>query len=117
MPLGWRRSFGRIVATAVGLASLSLGVALADPPKPATNAPAKKGAPAADAGDRYDPENVTAISQFMEMVVKGSEKYNAKDYTGAIDTFKKAVQLNPRNALGPYVLGEAYLATNNLSEA
>jgi tetratricopeptide (TPR) repeat protein len=116
MALG--RSFGRIAAIAIGLGSLSLGVALADaPPKPATNAPAKKPAPNADAGDRYDPENVTAISQFMETLVKGTEKYNAKDYTAAIDIFKKAIQLNPRNALGPYLLGEAYLATNNLTEA
>src|SRR6185295_10662761 len=79
--------------------------------------PAAKPKAAADAGDRYDPENITALSQFMETLNKGNEKYLAKDYTGAIDLYKKAIQLNPRNALGPYVLGEAYLATNNLGEA
>src|SRR5438105_4386518 len=103
----------RVLAVAIGLGSLSLGVAFADPPRPAV----KPSAAAADGGNRYDPENITAISQFMETLNKGNDKYAAKDYTGAVDTYKKAIQLNPRNALGPYLLGEAYLATNNLSEA
>lgn len=104
----------RVLACALGVASVSLGVALAAPPAART---APKGKSAADAGDRYDPENITAISQAMETLVKGNEKYNAKDYTGAIDVYKKAIQLNPRLSLAHYVLGEAYLATNNLSEA
>ena len=69
------------------------------------------------AGDRYDPENVTGISLFHEAVAKGNEKYNAKDYPAAIDIFKKAIQLNPRHPLGPYLLGEGYLAMGNLGEA
>ncbi len=68
-------------------------------------------------GARYDPENTVAISQFMETVSKGNEKYASKDYTGAIDLFKKAIQLAPKNALGPYLLAEAYLANGNLGEA
>ena len=122
----------RAVALASGLASIGLaftgsgsfsffgGVALADgPARPAGNAGSagKPGKPGPDAGDRYDPENVTAISQFMETLNKGTEKYTAKDYPAAIDLYKKAIVLNPRNALGPYLLGEAYLATSNLSEA
>ena len=116
-----RRSRGRALAVAFALGSVSLGLALApndaagqkaDAPRPAAK---PKASP--DGGDRYDPENITAISQFMETLNKGTEKYLAKDYTGAIDLYKKAIQLNPRNALGPYVLGEAYLATNNLAEA
>jgi tetratricopeptide (TPR) repeat protein len=101
--------------------ALSLGLALTESDAAGQKTDAPKAAPTKpkgpDAGDRYDPENVTAISPFMETVVKGNEKYGAKDYMGAIDTFKKAIQLNPRNALGPYLLGEAYLATNNLPEA
>jgi tetratricopeptide (TPR) repeat protein len=83
--------------------------------KPAAAKPAAKSPDAGEA--RYDPENVTAISQNMETLLKGIEKYNAKDYTGAIDLFKKAIQMNPRNALGPYLLGEGHLATGNLGEA
>ncbi len=114
----------RAFAFALAAGSMALGVALvADDASGQKSAPgaaaAKPKAPAAapDARDRYDPDNITAISQFMETAVKGNEKYNAKDYPGAIDTFKKAIQLNPRQPLGPYLLGEAYLATANLAEA
>ncbi len=72
----------------------------------------------ADAGsDRYDPENRTALSQHMETLLEGNKKYAAKDYNGAVDVYKKAIQLNPRHPLGPYLLGEAYLALENLGEA
>lgn len=111
----------RALALAFTAGSMALGVALiADDAAGQRSAPAAAAKPkhaAPDAGDRYDPENITAISQFMETVVKGTEKYNAKDYPGAVDTFKKAIQLNPRQPLGSYLLGEAYLATSNLAEA
>ena len=114
----------RAVASAAAIASVALGVILTlapsdaagqklDAPKATTAKP--KASP--DAGDRYDPENITAISQFMEIVGKGNEKYNAKDYPAAIDTFKRAITLNPRHPLGSYLLGEAYLASGNLGEA
>lgn len=120
----------RALALAFTAGSLALGVALiADDASGQRSAPGATGATGAsgasvpkpkaapDAGDRYDPENITALSQFMETVGKGNALYAAKDYPGAIDTFKKAVQLNPRHPLGPYLLGEAYLATANLGEA
>jgi|GEM_PF-1227616 len=116
------RTLAIAIAASAGslLAALTLSTTDAAGQKPdaasRAAAPARpKAAP--DAGDRYDPENVTAISQFMEMVGKGNDKYNAKDFPAAIDTFKKAIQLNPRHPLGPYLLGEAYLAMNNLGEA
>jgi tetratricopeptide (TPR) repeat protein len=71
----------------------------------------------ADAAPKSDPDNVKGLSQFMEVVGKGNDLYAAKDYAGAIDTYKKASQLSPRNPLGPYLLGEGYLAMNNLPEA
>lgn len=112
------RSRGRAFALALGVGSMILGVALlpgeAAGQKPAPGTPAP---PQTDAGERYDPENVTALSQFMETLGKGTERYAAKDYPGAIDVYKKAVQLNPRHPLGPYLLGEAYLAIGNLGEA
>lgn len=77
----------------------------------------KKPLPAVSPDQKYDPENITGISEFMEQVSKGNEKYVAKDMTGAIDTYKKAIQLAPKNALGPYLLAEAYLANGNLPEA
>lgn len=104
----------------MGLGSVVVGLALSPneaagqktAPKAAQPQPAR-----ADGGDRYDPDNITALSQFMETVGKGNEKYGAKDYPAAIDVYKRAIQLNPRHPLGPYVLGEAYLATGNLGEA
>ncbi|AKU96788.1 hypothetical protein AKJ09_03452 [Labilithrix luteola] len=80
----------------------------------------QKAAPAkgADAGEkRYDPENVTGISESMETIAKGTERYLAKDFAGATDLYKRAIQLNPRNPLGPYLLGEAHLGMGNLGEA
>lgn len=85
-----------------------------DAPKPA---PRAKVVDAGPAETRYDPDNVTGISQSMEALVKGNERYVAKDYPGAIDLYRKGIQLNPKNALGPYLLGEAHLAANNASEA
>ena len=117
------RTLAIAIAASAGslLAALTLSTTDAAGQKPdaaRAAAPAKpKPKPAPDAGDRYDPENITAISQFMETVGKGNDKYNAKDYPAAIDTFKKAIQLNPRHPLGPYLAGEAYLAMNNLGEA
>lgn len=80
--------------------------------------PAKKKLPPPVASDvKYDPEGIVAISQFQETAAKGAQAYVAKDYTTAIDLFKKAQQLAPRNALGPYLLAEAYLGQGNLNEA
>ncbi len=54
---------------------------------------------------------------FMEGTLKGNAQYLAKDYQGAIDTYRQAMTMAPKNPLGPYLLGEAQLATNNLAEA
>ena len=53
----------------------------------------------------------------METIAKGTERYVAKDYTAAIDTFKKAAQLSPKQALAHYLLAEAFIQSNNLGEA
>ncbi|MBX3204571.1 MAG: tetratricopeptide repeat protein [Labilithrix sp.] len=101
-----------VAAPAIALAPL---VATGEPkPKPK---PTAKQAKPADTSDRYDPDNVTAISQYMDMLAKGTERFLAKDHTTAIDTYKRAIQLSPRNPLGHLLLTEAYLVTGNLGEA
>ena len=86
----------RVMALAAVVASCSLAVALTsldaagEPPKAET---------------------------FTTTVSKGTALYAAKDYPGAIAAFEKAVQASPRNPLGPYLLGEAYLASGKLGEA
>lgn len=80
--------------------------------------PAKKRLPPPVASDvKYDPEGIVAISQFQETASKGNAAFMAKDYTGAVDLYRKASQLAPRNPLGPYLLAEAFLAQGNLGEA
>ena len=121
------RNRGRLLALVLGVSSIAIGVALppvagagdppsgGDPSRAGAGARKPKGPP--DGGDKHDPENITSLSQFMELVAKGNERYAAKDYPGAIELYKKAIALNPRNPLGPYLLGEGHLATSNLSEA
>ena len=86
----------RVLALAAVVASCSLAVAL-------TSFDA--------AGEPAKPDT------FRAMVTRGTERYAAKDYAGAIDVFKTAAQASPRNPLGPYLLGEAYLGSGNLGEA
>lgn len=69
------------------------------------------------AAEKYDPDNVVAISQYMELVAKGMALFTAKDPTGAIDTFKKAHLLAPRNPLASYLLAETYASQGNYGEA
>jgi TolA-binding protein len=78
--------------------------------KPASAAPASS-------EPKRDPDNISGLSQFMETALKGNAQYLAKDYNGAIDTYRQAMTLAPKNPLGPYLMGEAQLATNNLAEA
>lgn len=67
--------------------------------------------------ERHDPENVIAISQYVETLAKGAEYFKKGDHNAAIDSFKKAIPLAPKNPLAHLLLGEAYLAKNNLPEA
>jgi tetratricopeptide (TPR) repeat protein len=96
---------------------LSLGIPAAVLVPFAADAEKPKPKAQADAGEHYDPENVTAISQYMETLVKGNQRADAKDFPGAIDLYKKAAQLKPKDAVAPYLMGEAHLASGNLPEA
>jgi tetratricopeptide (TPR) repeat protein len=54
---------------------------------------------------------------FKPAVQDGSAKYAARDFPGAIAAFQKAIEADPKNPLGQYLLGEAQLAANNMTEA
>lgn len=102
-----------------GVLSLALGLAISAL-APGATAAEPRSAPAkasSGPGESHDPDNVTAISQFMETIAKANALYVAKDTTSAIDAYKKAIQLAPRNALGHTMLAEAYLGSGNLGEA
>jgi tetratricopeptide (TPR) repeat protein len=71
----------------------------------------------ADGNDKYDPENRTHISKFMETVVEGNAKLVSRDFPAAIEVYRRAIQLQPMNPLGHYMLGQAQSAAGNSSEA
>ncbi len=99
--------------------ALALGagaVAFAPQDASADSKPAGKDASAA-ADDKYDPNNVTHISHFMETCVQGNAKFVSRDFPGAIELYRKAIQLQPTNPIGHYLLGEAQSASGNLPEA
>lgn len=78
----------------------------APPPKPGAAGPKKP-----------DANNQVALSEFMSTCLQGNAKFLSRDFPGSIDTYRKAIQLAPKNPLGHYLLGEAQLATGNMAEA
>jgi tetratricopeptide (TPR) repeat protein len=54
---------------------------------------------------------------FKDAVAQGTTKYAARDFAGAVASFQKAIEADPKNPLGHYFLGEAQLAAGNLTEA
>jgi tetratricopeptide (TPR) repeat protein len=64
-----------------------------------------------------DPDGVRGISPFWEAVEKGDNAYLARDFDGAIASYREAIGADPKNALGHYRIGEAQLAKGDLKEA
>ncbi len=65
----------------------------------------------------YDPDNVRGISHAMESHLVGIEKYRARDYAGALETFKAGITLNPKLVIGYLLAAEACVALNKLEDA
>ena len=108
----------------MSVAVLASGFAMLVPAYPsfAAGTPEKTGKPAADAGpksddDSYDPANVLHISRFMEAVAAGNAQAASRDFPGAIASYRKGIQLQPKNPLGHYLLAQAQLVQGNLPEA
>ena len=53
----------------------------------------------------------------MFTVFQGNGRFSAKDYPGALESYKKAVTLAPNDPLGHYLVAEAQLAQGNVAEA
>jgi tetratricopeptide (TPR) repeat protein len=56
-------------------------------------------------------------AEYSSKCSQGNAKYAARDFDGAIELYRKAIELSPHQALGYYLLGEAQLAAGNLGEA
>jgi tetratricopeptide (TPR) repeat protein len=67
--------------------------------------------------DKSDPDNVTALSKYMQTVLKGNGKYTARDFPAALDAYRTAIPLAPKNPLGHYLVAETQMAIGNLPEA
>jgi tetratricopeptide (TPR) repeat protein len=68
-------------------------------------------------GGRKDPNNVTGISPFMEKLSKGHKQVVARDFTGAIETYRGAITEDDKNPMGHLYLGAAQLLKGDLNEA
>jgi tetratricopeptide (TPR) repeat protein len=55
--------------------------------------------------------------EYRSTCAQGNAKYVARDFDGAIELYRKAIDRAPHQALGYYLLGEAQLATGNLPDA
>ncbi len=54
---------------------------------------------------------------YKDACAAGDAKYAARDFPGAIEAYQKAIERDPKNPLGYYLIGEAQLAAGNLTEA
>ena len=98
-------ALGTLIGAALPLSpGLLLGPAWADGPR-------------ADAKKRADDASSAASTKYKEACAQGNTKYVAKDYNGAIDAYRMAIEVDPKNPLAHYLLGEAQLAAGSLTEA
>jgi tetratricopeptide (TPR) repeat protein len=66
---------------------------------------------------KHDPDNVRAISQYVELLVQANRKLVANDAAGAMEIYKQAIPLAPRNPLGHFYQGAAHIALGDLASA
>jgi tetratricopeptide (TPR) repeat protein len=105
-----------LVAVGIALAPLVVGAPFI-PSVLAAGPAASSSSPPASSSRPNDPRNQTNISEYMVTCLQGNAKYLSRDFSGAVDTYRRAIQADTKQALGYYLLGEAQLATGNLNEA
>ncbi len=59
----------------------------------------------------------TPSKEYLKLCDGGNAKYAGRDFAGAIDEYRKAIELTPKQAFAYYLMGEAQLAAGNLTEA
>jgi tetratricopeptide (TPR) repeat protein len=67
--------------------------------------------------DDSSSSKVTLSADYMKACEQGAAKYASRDFSGAIEQFRKAIELTPKQPLGYYLLGEAQLAAGSFTEA
>jgi tetratricopeptide (TPR) repeat protein len=102
-------------------AALAQTAPAATAPAPTAAAPvaAPAGAPAAPstAGSAPAPKPASGPSPYSELVNKGDGLYVARDFDGAIATYREELAKNSSSAIAHYRLGQALLAKGETAEA
>lgn len=62
-------------------------------------------------------ENATAASIALSLLPVGERQYRAQDYRGALDTYQRALQYDPKNPIIHYRLGYVYTQSGELEKA
>jgi tetratricopeptide (TPR) repeat protein len=119
----------RKLAILVGLSALitmtsaaraDKGVAKPDAKSAPASAPAgdgKDGVTVGSDGVRRDPKGIKGISPYLEQIVKGDRAYVARDFDGAIQSYREAIKLEPEKALGHSRVASAQFAKGDAKEA
>src|SRR5580700_4455813 len=89
-----------------GSLALAAAVASADATSGETTRKSDNRAASADPSQRY-----------REACTHGNAKYVARDFAGAIEAYRKAIEIDPKSPLAHYLLGEAQLAAGNPTDA
>jgi tetratricopeptide (TPR) repeat protein len=55
--------------------------------------------------------------KYADACAQGNAKYASRDFQGAIEFYRSAIELDPKNPLGYYLLGESDLAAGSIAEA
>jgi len=63
------------------------------------------------------PAKAHQVSKFTDAVMRGNAKFASRDFPGAVSVYREAIQAEPQNPYGHYLLGEAQSALGNLTEA
>lgn len=66
---------------------------------------------------RIQREQASASSIALALLPVGERQYRAQDYSGALDTYRRALQFDPRNPIIHYRLGYVYTQSGELDSA
>ncbi|PJF21954.1 MAG: hypothetical protein CUN56_08465 [Phototrophicales bacterium] len=66
---------------------------------------------------QHQRENATAASIALSLLPVGERQYRAQDYRGALDTYQRALQYDPKNPIIHYRLGYVYTQSGELEKA
>ncbi len=109
----WREEHDRAMRSS-GKPALFVGIVLAGAALTASTVAAPRKAETAT--KKEDPA-AAAHRAFLDALKDGTTKYQAKDVAGAIESFRKATEAEPRNPLGYYFLAEGHLVNSDLAQA